>query len=292
MQFDFTGAEQFLDYLAGKVSVRQILDHPAYQTVCRHAELFSMGVTQEDIENALRGRVSSFYGTESLFDNLSRIQTLLTVIREQETTWVATVESVLRGLFPGEDMQITIYPIIGYDMGIGLNGAVCLNCNTKAYLDQPVEFLFFIIHECVHVIYERYHRVKPLSEIITPVEWSSYFTMWAQNEGYAVYAPFRLRSELGYLAERDYCVLSDKHELGECLKVFSHALERLQQTQPLERDEYLEICFGPRRLTYRIGCELIRRIEREHGMEAVQNAFTLDGEEFINRYKHLLEAGT
>lgn len=56
----------------------------------------------------------------------------------------------------------------------------------------------------------------------------------------------------------------------------------------MDREAYLEICFGDMRLTYRIGCELLRRIERADGIVTVQQAFLLDGDEFIEGYKHLL----
>jgi hypothetical protein len=34
----------------------------------------------------------------------------------------------------------------------------------------------------------------------------------------------------------------------------------LQQGLPLTRNEYLEICFGKKRLTFRISCEIIKHI--------------------------------
>ncbi|HSQ18223.1 MAG TPA: hypothetical protein VLM83_11025 [Anaerolineales bacterium] len=42
------------------------------------------------------------------------------------------------------------------------------------------------------------------------------------------------------------------------------------------------------RLTYRLGCELLRRIESTYGLAAVRHAFTLDGNDFIKRYQYLL----
>lgn len=289
MKFDFTGAEQFLACLGGEVSIGQVLDHPAYQVVTRHAGLFASGITAQDVENALNGKPSPFYGLADLSENLPRIHRLLQTIREHEAAWVATVEATLAGLFPGMVPQITIYPLIGYDVGIGLNDAVCLNCNTLAYLDEPMEFLFFIIHECVHVIYEHCHRVPALSEVASPADWRSYFNLWVQNEGFAVYAPLALREQMGYLADRDYRVLFDAGQLNAHRVTFLHVLEAFQSEAPQALDELLETCFGDRRLTYRMGCELIRRIERQHGLDAVRAAFLLDGDSFIADHQHLLE---
>ena len=288
MQFDFSGALQFLAYLNGQAPLRQVLNHPAYKIVSRHAQMFWGGITAQDVENALAGKPSPFYGTESLKDNLPRITALLNLLDERQGEWCTMMKAELAHSFPNENLNITIYPILGYDMGIGLNGAVCMNLNCAAYLSAPMEFLFYAIHECTHVIYERCHLIPTLAEICTPVQWRSYFNLWTQNEGFAVYAPLRMREKLGALDERDYQVLFDMPQLEIHRKAYWHALERLSGEQPLSRDEYLEICFGDMRLTYRIGCELLRRIERAYGLEAVQEAFLLDSNEFIARYQFLL----
>jgi hypothetical protein len=288
MKFDFSGAELFLAFWAGQASLQQVLDHPAYQIVFKHAQRFSSGMSGQDVEAAIHEKPTLFYGLEGLSGNLMRIRKLIKMIRKNETPWIAMVHDALSELFPIEDTNMTIYPIIGYDMGIGLNDVVCMNCNCESYLVEPCEFLFYIFHECVHVIYERHHRVQPLSEVVTLAQWRSYFNLWTQNEGYAVYAPLQLRRELGYLAEHDYRVLFDPKQLEAHREVFLETFASFQQDRPLSSDAYLESCFGSMRLTYRIGCELIRRIESEYGMEAVREAFYLDGDRFMARYKCLI----
>ncbi len=288
MEFDFTGAELFLAYQAGQASLQQFLDHPAYRAVCSHAQRFSTGISAQDVDTAIHQKPSPFYGLDGLPENLVRIKRLIEVIRKNEAPWIVTVHHALLELFPEEDMCITIYPIIGYDMGIGLNGVVCMNCNVESYLVEPEEFLFFIIHECVHVIFERHHQVRPLSEVVSSDQWRSYFNLWTQNEGYAVYAPLQLRRESGHLAERDYKVLFDPLQLEAHRKAFLGTLDILEQDRSLTPDEYLECCFGSMRLTYRMGCELIRRIESEYSREAVRAAFYLDSDLFIDRYKCLI----
>ena len=288
MEFDFTGAELFLAYWAGQASLQQVLDHPAYRNVCRHAQCFSAGISAQDIVTAIHEKPSPFYGLEGLSGNLKRIRTLIEIIRKNELSWIAIVKNVLLELFPEENMHITVYPIIGYDMGIGLNEVVCMNCNCESYLVEPYEFLFFIIHECVHIIYERHHQVPPLSEVVSMAQWRSYFNLWTQNEGYAVYAPLQLRLELGYLAERDYRVLFDPKQLKIHREAFLETLNGFQQDQPLTPDECIESSFGSMRLTYRMGCELIRCIENKYGKQAVCKAFYLDGDHFIDMYKCLI----
>jgi hypothetical protein len=140
------------------------------------------------------------------------------------------------------------------------------------------------------VLYERSHRISPLGEVASPADWCSYFKLWVQNEGYAVYAPLRPRQERGHLAERDYRVLFDPDKLESQWLEFLETLQRLESGQPLSRETYLDLCFGPRRLTYRIGCDLIRRIEAVSGIKSVRTAFYLSGDDYVTEYRHLLEA--
>ena len=288
IRFDFSGAEQFLAGLEGRISPEQVFAHPAYQTVALHARMFGVGLNAVDVENALAGKPSPFYGLVGFLPNLPRVAHLLSYLRQQAAEWSAVIEFELRALFPDEKLNITIFPILGYDMGIGLDGSVCMNLNCPTYLNEPLEFLFYAIHECAHVLYERRHPIPILADINTPAEWHSYFNLWTQNEGFAVYAPLRLREKLENLNERDYQVLWDGPALEFHRLEYFFALGQLLDETPLEREAYLEICFGDRRLTYRLGCELLRRIEHTHGLTTVQQAFFMAGDEFMERYKYLL----
>jgi hypothetical protein len=288
IRFNFCGAEIFLSHLRGQIAVRQVLEHPAYQTVARHAQMFGNGICAQDVVDAIAGRPSPFFGLDELSKNLSRVITLMDDIRQHEMDWVAAIEGELHNLLPDENLEITIFPILGYDMGIGLNGAVCMNLNCNAYLGDSREFLFYAIHECMHVVYERHHPIPALANIQTPSEWRSYFNLWTHNEGFAVYAPLKLREKLGCLEERDYRVLFNASQLESHRMAFRRALETLENNILSSRDEYLEICFGDMRLTYRLGCELLRRIARAQGQEAVRQAFFLDADHFMKSYKHLL----
>ncbi|HPH97090.1 MAG TPA: hypothetical protein PKW33_16185 [Anaerolineaceae bacterium] len=289
MKFDFTAAEQFIACMNGQLPLGEVLTHPAYQTVGEHARLFGQEWTEDDVRHALTGSPSPFYGLKGVRENLARIQTLLSFIQKNEAAWINVIEYELGLLFPGEEFQITIYPIIGYDMGIGLNGNVCMNCNIKLYMANPVEFMFYIIHECAHIIYERYHRIKPLDQVVQPADWYAYFGLWLQNEGIAVYAPLRLRREWRYLLDRDYRVLTTPMELEAHRLSFVQALEKLKMKQPLSREEYMGICFGEQRLTYRIGCAIYRKIENQAGLRGVQEAFLLDGETFLDKYQYMMK---
>jgi hypothetical protein len=179
---------------------------------------------------------------------------------------------------------------VGYDAGIGFGNSVCMNLNWQPYMAQPEEFLYFLIHEAFHVVYERHHTIPPLDEVRAPEEWLSYFYMWLQNEGYATYAPLSVREESGHLNDGfgDYRVLSDPGKVKEAITAFSQTVAFLRERRDLTPAEYAEHLFSPWRLTYRVGCELIRRIAHTYGLSEVRCGVNLNGDQFMDRYSHLL----
>ncbi len=215
---------------------------------------------------------------------------MLETLEKFQREWSAIIEQELRWISHDADINITIYPLIGYDMGIGINGVVCMNLNVDAYLENPMEFLFYAIHECVHVLYERHHDIPALNNVNTPEQWLSYYNLWTQNEGFAVFGALRLRKRLGGLQERDYQVLTDPTQLDIHRKTFLDNYHRLIHGKMDRKEDYLEICFGDMRLTYRIGCELLRRLENKFGSIALHAAFLMDHNQFMKQYLELLLA--
>ncbi len=288
MKISFSGAELFLSYLHGKITLDEVIEHEAYRVVFSHGKYYGNELTKQDIENALKGKSTPFYGLQNLHDNLPRIKNLTKTITKNEFFWLKDVSKVFSSLLPEEDIRdITIYPIIGYDAGIGFHNTVCMNLNWDQYFNDPHEFVYFVIHEVFHILYQRIHKILPLTDIVTSADWLSYFKIFVQNEGYAVYAPLHLREARSHLRDRDYIVLGDKEKIEEHIETFINTLELLEQRQ-LTPDEYSDHIFGPKRLTYRVGCELIRRIERSYGYEAVKKGIYLDADQFLSKYKHLL----
>ncbi len=288
MKIDYSAAELFLAYLDGQASTQQVYDHPAYQAVCRHAARYADGLAPTDIEKARQGHPSPFYGLEQVDARLVQVSSLLQAIRSHQDQWIELASQALAQLAPDEALEpITIYPIIGYDMGIGLEETVCMNLNTHSYLEMPQEFLYYMIHECVHILYERRHTTPTLQEMLAGKEWDAYFMLWTQNEGFAVYAPLALRTKRGHLQDRDYRVLCDSEALQKHFQEFLYDLEKLQDPG-LEPELALEIIFGSKRLTYRAGAGLIRKVELQHGIAAVREAFQMSAGDFMHQFLPLL----
>lgn len=289
MKISFSAVELFFSYLDGTATIDEVAEHEAYRIVFSHGHHFGNKITKHDIENALKGEKTLFYGLENVYENLPRIKNLLKTIEENKSQWLNDVKAVFSSLLPEEDLStITVYPIVGYDAGIGVENAVCMNINWNQYLNDFNEFMYFIIHEVFHVLYQRSHKIPPLKNVITPEDWLSYFILFLHNEGYAIYCPLRLREERGHLDDRDYIVLSDEKKIREHLTLFRNTLHLLQET-PLTFDEYCHHIFGPHRLTYRVGCELIRRIEKNYGHKSVKKGVYMESDQFFSTYSHLID---
>ena len=66
IQFDFSATYQFLALLEGRKSVEEVFNHPAYQAVLQHASKFGVEITLKDVEKALSGKPSTFFGLKIL----------------------------------------------------------------------------------------------------------------------------------------------------------------------------------------------------------------------------------
>jgi len=290
MRISLDAARIFLDYLDGKVAAGDVIRHPAYAAVKSHAGRFGDGMDETDIEAARAGQSSRFPGLKGLDANLPRILLLMESIESSTAGWSATIETELGDLLPGEDLDsIVIYPVIGYDWGIGHDGVVAMNLNSAHYLENHEEFLYWAIHESFHVVYERYWPMPPIRAVSTPEQWLTLFHLALQNEGYATYAPLALRQRRRALNGRDYRVVQDPDLLGAAIKDFLHNEAAIRQHALSSREELLDVCFGSRRLAYTVGCELVRRVEHASGREAVRAGALQNCDDFWRAYGHLLE---
>lgn len=282
----------FLDYLDGAVTAREVIRHPAYAAIQSHADRFGEGMDESDIEAAREGRPSRFPGLKQLDVNLPRILCLMRSIEAASVEWSATIETELHALVPHEDLSgIVVYPVIGYDWGIGHSGVVSMNLNSSHYLQNHEEFLYWAIHESFHVVYERYWLMPPVKTVRTPDQWMSLMHLALQNEGYATYAPLAIRQRRVAMDGRDYQVLQDPTLLEAAIKDFLEGHSAAAQRAPLSTEQLLDLCFGSRRLAYTVGCELVRRVEREFGPDAVRAGALENCDGFWNLYGRLLTSG-
>ncbi len=284
-----------MGYLDGEVALTDVLRLPAYQAVFSHARKFSEGLKQEDVERAVLGEETGYYGMTDVQSNRQSMADLLWLIRDRHVSWLSEIHTAIRRIFPEADLsKITICPIVGYDAGIGHDSHVCMNVNWGPYHVKPDEFLYTAIHEVFHTVYEQMHELPDFREINTREARLDFFYTMMQNEGGAVYAPLSLRernSDMGSNLHRifeDYLVLQDKNRMHTHVDRFLEVEHYLQCATDMAQDEYASLVFSPERLTYRVGCKLLQLIETACGLAAVRDALQMPGREFVERYRHLL----
>jgi len=296
IEIDFSAAELFLSYMDNKVNIDEVWDHDAYKIIRKHAEKLRGGLKKEQIVRAVRGEKSGYYGVSDVKEDRENIEELMDFIKEKEDSWLKVMETELNRVVPHEDWDITIYPVFGYDIGIGLEDGVCVNLNEWLFFKDPRQFLYLAIHECTHTLYSRIHGLPDIEDMETKEDRISFFNTFIQTEGYAVYTPLKLRRKDGYTGSEehyitaDYYVISDDERMRKVVKDHDELREDLDNSENWSLQEYMNRAFGEKRFSYRVGCGMVNRIEQEKGMDEVRKAFYMDADEFVERYDRLLDA--
>jgi len=296
MLIKWDAVELFLAYLAGTVKAADVLAHPAYVAVRLHSRLaWGRELRADDLDRAVAGQESPFFGLRDVRDNTGRIRDFVALARSQERQWVQDVYSQLAPVTSRADLALTkVYPIVGYDAGIGLSGLACLNINWPIYLGRPHEFVYMMAHELSHVLYGRRRPIPEISQVQGSAQWSGLFDRMTQDEGFAVHASLELRTKRGHLGNGshpilyDYVVLSQPELLAAHVACWRRARRTIATANGRDRSVYLELVFGAQRLTYRVGAAIARRIAEVHGRDRLKEAFAMSGTEFVEAYSELV----
>lgn len=296
MKLSLEAARLFLDYLKGNEGLDDVLRHPAYQAVFSHSRQLRQELSERDIRLAVAGNPSGYYGLENVRDNLGLIQRQLNYIEANSFGWLPQMEKALARVFPSRDAsEINIYPILGYDVGIGHKGCVCMNVNLPFYNQVPQEFFYLAIHEAFHVLYEQTCPLPDISGIDTAQKQLELYYLLMQNEGFAVYTPLELRRRNGqsgsecYPTTEDYLAIENHAWIKRIVALSDQLITRLQTEPAMDMNEFLAMAFGAERLVYRVGCVLVEQIEASGGLAAVRRALALEPARYIQRYSHLLD---
>ncbi len=296
MKFDYSAVTKFQEYVNGEIDMDELMEHPAYRAIQNHAENFGSGISSEDVEKALEGEKTPFYGTEMFEENRVQIATLIKLLEDNQERWIDIITIELDRVFPREDKyDLVIYPVIGYDTGIGIDNCICMNVNSNFYLSFSREFLYMAIHESTHALYERVHGFPKLSELSSTSSMISFFNTLLHTEGYAVYTPLKRRKKDGSIGntshpiQEDYLVLEDHERLKRHISIYDSFRKKLQNNEDLTTEEFLDNAFGKDRYTYREGGAIIEEIEKTEGIEGVWDAFYADPDKFAEKYDRMLD---
>lgn len=269
----------------------RLLEHPGYQAVRDHcAQWGGVVLTPDHLSAALDGRPSPVYGLRDLTGRETAIVRLAEWVeahREEITTRVA---AMLAAIFTSVERDgIGLHCIVGYDIGIGLGGRVAVNLNAAKYLDNPQELTYFFAHEAAHVAYERIHGRFGLGDLTAPGALKRIVCLLIHTEGVSVYVPLAARLREGQVADRDYQALLDPVALTGKIQALRDLCVGLTDEYPGDAaaNALFERLSGER-LSYVVGCEILRRIEARDGLAGVVAALHMDPVDFVTEGLALL----
>ncbi len=222
--------------------------------------------------------------------NIERIKTLYKTFKTQEKEWLKEVKMYVGELFSDPDYAITIYPVIGYDQGIGLNRNVCINLNSEICLRDYRELISTIIHETTHIYYESIHgSFLDWFKIDILVDMKSLLNKAIQYEGAGVFSEekYRVKNNLantGSPIQEDYKILTDKDKRLELLHEYKELSNDLMSGRLKDKKEFLERGFGQSKLAHRLGYSIFTELNKVSGIEGVRKAISMSNKDFAEKF--------
>ncbi len=291
MQLDYSYMETIFKVIEQGADIGDLKNNEGFRTISRHAQLTGNEFFIKDIENAIMGVDDTAYGLRNLITNLDRIEQLYKLFREQEETWLGEVVRHIDNLFDKANRKVTkLFPIIGYDIGIGLDNRVCINLNSEILLQDYKELISIIIHETAHTHYESIHGpFLRLLELKTGTDMMALLNNAIQYEGVGVfsaeeYRMFNNLAKTGSPLQEDYDIsMGDACYMG-LFREYKSLKEALESGAIKNSDEFISRCFNESRLTHRLGYAIFSGINRKKGIEGVREAIRMGNEEFAERF--------
>ena len=277
----------FQNYLAGHAQLEELATCRGMRTIRKHANQTSNVFEITQIEDALNGAKYAGYGLRDLKQNLEFI---LDFVSQLPLIWpelMEVVEREVKRLFPDCDLsQTTICPVIGYDIGIGIDKTICLNLNTPLFWEQPEELISLAIHETAHTVFEEIHsRTSIVQSSIDAQAVLRFAEYLVQYEGVGLIAAANYRQEK-QLATHHTATTEDYNTSSERLQYFLENYHNLikQISFGTRAHDLLELIFNGERLVHRLGYDLFARIEQEKGFTGVRSAAQMSTESFTYTY--------
>lgn len=99
MYFDYSGIECFLSLINGNTPLKTVLETTAYKKVFKHASKFGNTISVSDVNNSLKGKVTSFYGMKNIFDNVEKIRYFIDILKDNEKNGLKSLKKNYHGYF-------------------------------------------------------------------------------------------------------------------------------------------------------------------------------------------------
>ncbi len=291
MKIDYSYIETFFKIMDKRTDISELESNDGFKTIIIHAQKTGNDFSLKDIEDAIKDVNDEAYGLRNLLKNVERIKALYKMLKTQEKEWLKEVKIHVEKLFNDIDYEATtIYPVIGYDDGIGLNRNVCVNLNSEISLKDYRELISTIIHETAHTYYESIHgSILDCFKIDTLVNMKNLLNNAIQYEGVGVFSAekYRVKNNLpntGSPMQEDYKVLTDKDKRLELLHEYKELSNDLMSGRLKDKEKFLNRGFGQSKLTHRLGYSIFTEINEVNGIEGVKEAVYMSNKDFVEKF--------
>jgi len=295
MKTDYSFIETLFSVIAGGSPLAALEGTPALRTMSAHAALFGNRFGLDEIADAIQHGNERVYGFAGFAANRDRIQELSIGLKASQHEWLPEVEHHAGFLFPQARLDmITVCPVVGYDIGIGTKGVVCVNLNTGIFLENVRELVSLVIHETAHAAFEQ--ASGPLLGIAglgSNRAMRAFLDYYIQYEGYGLFAPAEYRSrhrlpDAGTPPQEDYRVAEDVVLARSLVREYQALVSDLECPEGLPLETFFQRGFGPSRLPHRLGYAIVDAVNRANSLRMVQAAVSLECTEFVERYLPLV----
>lgn len=292
MKVDYSYIDTFLKVIDGTTDIKELANNVGFQTIISHAKVTGNDFDLKTIDEAVKGINNKAYGLTNVIKNVDAIKDVYRDLRFHEKEWIEEIEAYTRKLFYDiKNDSIIVYPVIGYDIGIGINNIVCVNLNSEICLRDCRELISIIIHETTHVYYEHIHGAcLDYFKLETPEEMKKLLDNAIQYEGAGVFSAkdYRERNVLpkyGTTIQEDYNT-SNKKSI-KLFQEYKNITKSLANGDIKDKEEFLLRVFGESKLVHKLGYSIFNQIEKIEGIDGVKRAIHIDNESFIKDFLNI-----
>ena len=291
MKVDYSYIETFFNIVERKSEIDELKNCAGFQTIKFHADNTNESFGLKEIHRAITGLSDQAYGLKNMLSNINRIKMLYSNLKANETEWLNEIDIYMSNLFEDKKHGVTtIYPVIGYDIGIGINKKVCVNLNSEICLDDIRELISIIIHETAHTYYEELHgsafkvsKTETMGDLINMLHDSIHY------EGVGIFSTedYRVKNNLpnsGSRIQDDYLIASCEKMQDQLKNEYRTLVKDLQFGNIEDTEEFMNRTFGNSKLAHRLGYYVFSEIHKVDGMDGVRKAINMDYKVFAVRY--------
>jgi hypothetical protein len=287
--YDFSFIELSINYLetVDTAILIKIAATPAATHLLNHARKYNPGIPCQDQLQLVKYLLNP---VENYRNSLKLIRRNLAYAKESLASTDIVQKTCLMSLPAGFKFNGSLFFTCGYDYGVVYDSNASINLAHPHFLADVQEIKYYAIHELHHAGFMQLRQVPmPGLDIHSFKEMAELIEFFTQLEGMAVFAAWDIRArENAMNRDKDYIALQDtalmKESEREYFEIYFH-FKNNPGKQLTDKDwSQLNVLSDEKRLWYRVGAWIARKIDQEYGRETLVGLISGPSENFIRTY--------